>query len=99
MSRLVVDAEGQPVLYCEAMAQREALTERLASLPPLPGAANQLLHHFGHDWVAEMTGRSLRHPFRSAEAYQLILNCAEVLPYPVFYQAFHASRWPDKFSS
>jgi hypothetical protein len=60
LSRPVVDAEGQPVLSREAVAQRDALIERLASLPPLPGALDQLLHHFGHDRVAEVTGRSLR---------------------------------------
>jgi len=60
LSRPVVDADGNPVLSREAVAQRDALIERLASLPPLPGALDQLIHHFGHDRVAEVTGRSQR---------------------------------------
>lgn len=59
-SRPVVDADGNQVICREALAQRDALVERLASLPPLPGALDQLIHHFGHDVVAEVTGRSQR---------------------------------------
>jgi predicted NACHT family NTPase/thioredoxin-like negative regulator of GroEL len=36
--------------------------------------------------------RLLRHSFSSKEAYQLMMKCAEALPYPEFYQAFHSSR-------
>lgn len=59
-SQLVEDAEGNPVVCREALAQRDALVERLTGLPPLPGALDQLLHYFGHDQVAEVTGRSQR---------------------------------------
>ena len=60
MSRPAVDAEGRPVLCQEAVAQRDALIEKLASLPPVHSALDQIVHHFGHEVVAEVTGRSRR---------------------------------------
>ena len=60
MSRPAVDAEGRPVLCQEALAQRDALIEKLASLPPVHSALDQIVHHFGHEAVAEVTGRSRR---------------------------------------
>ena len=60
MSRPAVDAEGHPVLCQEALAQRDALLEKLASLPPVPSALDQVVQHFGHEAVAEVTGRSRR---------------------------------------
>jgi hypothetical protein len=42
------------------VALRDALVDRLASLDPIPGALEQLLWHFGHKQVAEVTGRSKR---------------------------------------
>jgi C-terminal domain on Strawberry notch homologue len=59
-SEPVRDHEGNPVLSQEAIAQRDELIEHLASLPALPGALDQILHAFGTDTVAEVTGRSLR---------------------------------------
>ena len=60
MSRPVFDADGNPVLCQEAVAARDALIEKLAALPPVQAALDQLLHHFGDDAVAEVTGRSRR---------------------------------------
>ena len=60
MSRPVFDDDGNPVLSQEAVAARDALIERLAALPPVPAALDQILHHFGHEAVAEVTGRSRR---------------------------------------
>ncbi len=60
MSRPARDAEGRPVLCQEALAQRDALIEKLASLPPVPSALDQVIQHFGHEAVAEVTGRSRR---------------------------------------
>ena len=60
MSRPVKDADGHPVLSQEALAARDALMEQLAALPPVPAALDQILHHFGADEVAEVTGRSRR---------------------------------------
>ncbi len=60
MSRPAVDAEGHPVLCREALAQRDALIEKLASLPPVHTALDQIVQHFGHEAVAEVTGRSRR---------------------------------------
>ena len=60
MSRPATDAEGRPVLCQEALAQRDALIEKLASLPPVHSALDQVVHHFGHEAVAEVTGRSRR---------------------------------------
>ena len=60
MSRPVFDENGHPVLCQEAIARRDALIEKLASLPPVPSALDQVVQHFGHDAVAEVTGRSRR---------------------------------------
>ena len=60
MSRPATDADGHPVLCQEALAQRDALLEKLASLPPVPSALDQVVQHFGHAAVAEVTGRSRR---------------------------------------
>ena len=60
MSRPVFDAERNPVLCQEAVARREALIQRLGSLPPVQSALDQIVHRFGHDAVAEVTGRSRR---------------------------------------
>ena len=58
-SRPVV-RDGQPVESREAVARRGELIERLASLPPVPGALDQIVQRFGTDLVAEVTGRSRR---------------------------------------
>ncbi|MDE0028232.1 MAG: strawberry notch family protein, partial [Deltaproteobacteria bacterium] len=60
MSRPATDAYGNPVLCQEALAQRDVLLEKLASLPPVPSALDQVIQHFGHEAVAEVTGRSRR---------------------------------------
>ena len=60
LSRPVYDDDGNPVLSQEAVAARDALIERLAALPPVPAALDQLIHHFGHEAMAEVTGRSRR---------------------------------------
>src|SRR3546814_1648781 len=36
------------------------MIERRAALPPVPGALDQIVQHFGTDIVAEVTGRSRR---------------------------------------
>ena len=60
MSRPAVDEDGNPVLSQEALVKREALIGKLASLPPVPSALDRIVQHFGHDAVAEVTGRSRR---------------------------------------
>ena len=52
--------DGQPVESREAVARRDRLIEKLASLPPVPGALDQIVQRFGADMVAEVTGRSRR---------------------------------------
>ena len=52
--------DGQPVESREAVARRNELIEKLASLPAVPGALDQIVQHFGADMVAEVTGRSRR---------------------------------------
>nr|WP_322657089.1 strawberry notch family protein [Dendronalium sp. ChiSLP03b]MDZ8203423.1 strawberry notch family protein [Dendronalium sp. ChiSLP03b] len=59
-SEPVFDADGSPIVSTFAVALRDALVERLASLDPIPGALEQLLWHFSHKQVAEVTGRSKR---------------------------------------
>jgi predicted RNA methylase len=59
-SRPAYDTDGNPVISREAVERREAMIEHLASLPPVHGALDQILHRFGTDLVAEVTGRSRR---------------------------------------
>jgi hypothetical protein len=60
LSSRPVFRDGQPVESRDAVARRTALIEKLASLPPVPGALDQIVHRFGADVVAEVTGRSRR---------------------------------------
>ena len=60
MSRPATDADGNPVICREAEARRDALIEKLAALPPVPTALDQVVQRFGHEAVAEVTGRSRR---------------------------------------
>ncbi|MFG1433016.1 strawberry notch family protein [Xanthobacter sp. V2C-8] len=60
LSSRAVYRDGQPVESREAVARRDELIERLASLPPVPGALDQIVQRFGTDMVAEVTGRSHR---------------------------------------
>ncbi|MUZ62574.1 strawberry notch-like NTP hydrolase domain-containing protein [Agrobacterium vitis] len=60
LSSRPVYRDGQPVESREAVARRDGLIERLASLPPIPGALDQIVQRFGTDIVAEVTGRSRR---------------------------------------
>ncbi len=60
LSRPVSDADGNPVLCREAVARRDRLIETLGSLPAVPTALDQIIHHFGTEAVAEITGRSRR---------------------------------------
>lgn len=60
LSSRPVYRDGQPVESREAVARRDELIERLASLPPVPGALDQIVQRFGTDLVAEVTGRSRR---------------------------------------
>ncbi|MES5481522.1 strawberry notch family protein [Bradyrhizobium sp. INPA03-11B] len=55
-----VHRDGQPVESREAVARRDRLIEKLASLPPVLGALDQVVQRFGTDMVAEVTGRSRR---------------------------------------
>jgi hypothetical protein len=59
-SRPVFDDDGNPVQCREAVARRDGLIERLASLPAVQSALDQIIHRFGTDVVAEVTGRSRR---------------------------------------
>ncbi|WP_373852273.1 strawberry notch-like NTP hydrolase domain-containing protein [Bradyrhizobium sp.] len=60
LSSRPVYRDGQPVESREAVRRRDRLIEKLASLPPVPGALDQIVQRFGTDMVAEVTGRSRR---------------------------------------
>jgi len=60
LSSRPVFRDGQPAESREAVARRNELIEHLASLPPVPGALDQIVQHFGTELVAEVTGRSRR---------------------------------------
>jgi len=52
--------DGQPVQCRDAIERRDRLIEKLAALPPVQGALDQIVQRFGTDMVAEVTGRSRR---------------------------------------
>ncbi|MFC3698453.1 strawberry notch C-terminal domain-containing protein [Sphingobium xenophagum] len=56
----MVSEDGHPVYNPEAQAARDALIEKLCAMPPIKSALDALLEHFGHDNVAEVTGRTKR---------------------------------------
>ncbi|MCY1128464.1 strawberry notch family protein [Frigidibacter sp. RF13] len=60
LSSRPVFRDGQPVECREAVARRDEMLEHLGSLPPVPGALDQVIQHFGTEMVAEVTGRSRR---------------------------------------
>ncbi|WP_028030618.1 strawberry notch family protein [Gemmobacter nectariphilus] len=60
LSSRPVFRDGQPVESREAVARRDEMLEQLGSLPPVPGALDQIVQRFGTDVVAEVTGRSRR---------------------------------------
>ncbi|WP_288048384.1 strawberry notch-like NTP hydrolase domain-containing protein [Acidiphilium sp.] len=60
LSSRPVYRDGQPVQCREAVARRDRLIEKLASLPPVHGALDQIVQRFGTEIVAEVTGRSRR---------------------------------------
>jgi predicted RNA methylase len=59
-SRPAYDGEGNVIVSREACRRRDAMIEKLAALPPVPGALDQIVQHFGAEAVAEVTGRSRR---------------------------------------
>ncbi|CAN5241260.1 strawberry notch family protein [soil metagenome] len=60
LSSRPVFRDGQPVQCRDAVARRDRLIEKLASLSPIHGALDQIVQRFGTDMVAEVTGRSRR---------------------------------------
>jgi predicted RNA methylase len=60
LSSRPVYRNGQPVQCRDAVARRDRLIEKLASLTPVHGALDQIVQRFGTDIVAEVTGRSRR---------------------------------------
>ncbi len=60
LSSRPVYRDGQPVQCRDAVTRRDRLIEKLASLPPVHGALDQIVQRFGADGVAEVTGRSRR---------------------------------------
>ncbi|MYZ47893.1 strawberry notch-like NTP hydrolase domain-containing protein [Propylenella binzhouense] len=60
LSSRPVYRDGQPVQCREAVERRDRMIERLASLPPVQGALDQIVQRFGTEQVAEVTGRSRR---------------------------------------
>ncbi|NJR80845.1 strawberry notch family protein [Sphingomonas corticis] len=59
-SRPLYDEGGTPVTNPEAEAARDDLIEQLCALPPIAAVLDGVLAHFGHDAVAEVTGRTKR---------------------------------------
>ncbi|MGD9538404.1 MAG: strawberry notch-like NTP hydrolase domain-containing protein [Gammaproteobacteria bacterium] len=60
LSSRPVYRDGQPVRCRDAIERRDRLIEKLAALPPVQGALDQIVQRFGTEMVAEVTGRSRR---------------------------------------
>lgn len=58
--RRATDSNGEDLQSREAIAIRDNLIEEIAALPTIPSVLDQVLHHFGDDVVAEVTGRKRR---------------------------------------
>ena len=56
----VRDEEGRPVESQEAVEARDLLIAELGALPAMPSAIDILTHRFGHEAIAEVTGRTRR---------------------------------------
>jgi predicted RNA methylase len=78
LSRPAYDADGNPVISREAVERRDRMIEHLASLPSVQGALDQILHRFGTDLVAEVTGRARRVVRRKGESGDRL--CIETRP-------------------
>lgn len=59
-SEPMFDEHHNPVLDPIALAKRDKLIEQLVLLPPLPSALDQIIWRYGHEHVAEITGRTRR---------------------------------------
>jgi len=59
-SEPMIDNDGHPVHNPEAERAKGELIEHLCALPPISSALDAILEHFGHDQVAEVTGRTKR---------------------------------------
>jgi hypothetical protein len=66
-SRPVADANGNAVQNKKAVAMKEALIDRLASVRVPQGPLDMILDHFGTDVVAEVTGRKRRFVMKEDE--------------------------------
>lgn len=77
-SRPVFSADGQPVLCRDSVERRDAMLEELALLPAVQSGLDQIVHHFGTDTVAEVTGRSRRIVRRAGKHGPLL--CVENRP-------------------
>lgn len=60
ISRPVKDSQGNVVENQEALAMRDALLDRLSSVRVPQGPLEILTDHFGHEAIAEITGRQRR---------------------------------------
>jgi len=58
--RNVTDSKGNPVENPEAVAMKEELLTRLGALRVPDSPLDMIISHFGHENVAEVTGRSRR---------------------------------------
>lgn len=60
ISEPVFDANGAPVHSREALEMRDRMIEKLCAMPAMPCALDQIIHRYGVEQVAEITGRSRR---------------------------------------
>ena len=60
LSKPMFNEDGKPVFDPLALEARDKMIKKLATLPPIPSALDQLIWHYGKDKIAEITGRGRR---------------------------------------
>lgn len=55
-----LDKDGNPILNQKAIEIRDRAIKEILTLPQIQTALDQIIQHFGHDSVAEVTGRRYR---------------------------------------
>jgi predicted RNA methylase/2'-5' RNA ligase len=66
-ARLVKDANGEPVVDPEAAAIRDRLMDMVGTLRIPESPLDMIVNHFGHEAVAECTGRTQRLVYKEQE--------------------------------
>jgi hypothetical protein len=77
-SRPAFDEDDEPVYNRHAEKLRDELIDKIIQLPPVPSGLDRIIHHFGEDKVAEITGRKRRILFDKKQGRYYVQNRSSV---------------------